>query len=80
MCPFTLFLKWIILSNRKILEEEEEIRAEEDELKKVQPVALAEPNAISQTNASESKAWSGKPKDESGNVTMNMQMFFLQCP
>lgn len=59
---------------------EEEIRAEEDQLKKVQPEALAESNAISQANASESTAWSGKPKDESGNVTANMQMFLLQCP
>ncbi|XP_026780173.1 neural cell adhesion molecule 1b isoform X2 [Pangasianodon hypophthalmus] len=41
--------------NEKILEEDE-IRAEEDKLKKVQPEALAEPNAVSQTNASESKA------------------------
>ncbi|XP_058270204.1 neural cell adhesion molecule 1b isoform X2 [Hemibagrus wyckioides] len=41
--------------NEKILEDGE-IRAEEDELKKVQPEALAEPNAISQTNASETKA------------------------
>ncbi|XP_053363174.1 neural cell adhesion molecule 1b isoform X1 [Clarias gariepinus] len=35
---------------------EEEVRAEGDELKKVQQEALAEPNAVSQTNASESKA------------------------
>ncbi|XP_027029783.2 neural cell adhesion molecule 1b isoform X4 [Tachysurus fulvidraco] len=41
--------------NEKILEDGE-IKAEEDELKKVQPEALAEPNAISQTNASETKA------------------------
>ncbi|XP_060799793.1 neural cell adhesion molecule 1b isoform X2 [Neoarius graeffei] len=42
--------------NEKTFEEEEEIRAEEDELKKVQPEVPAEPNAILQTNASESKA------------------------
>ncbi|KAK3560936.1 hypothetical protein QTP86_023125, partial [Hemibagrus guttatus] len=41
--------------NERIVEDGE-IRAGEDELKKVQPEALAEPDAISQTNASESKA------------------------